>query len=273
MNFVFNIINVFFGFLFFPFRNLDPAWGMIWISLVTGLVMLVIFRFTSNQEGIRKAKAKVSAHILEMRLYNHDLGRMLASLGKTFTANFVYLRYMIVPIIFIIIPVLMVLIQVSYRYEHRPLRPGEQAILKAVLKPASPVLENSVTLQAPEYVDIRTPALRIASLNEIYWRISGQKRGVYELDFTVNGKQYKKNLHVDTGFTALSVKRAASFSASLLNHSEPVLPEDSPFLSLQITYPDSALTLMGFDLHWIIWFCIFSVVFGFAFKNVFRVEL
>jgi len=274
MALVFNVIHTVFTILFYPFDNLDPAWGMIWISLLAGILMLIAFRFTSNQEGIKKSKVKVSAYILEMRLFNHDLGKMLAALGKTLAANILYLRYMIVPIIVIIIPVIIILIEVSYRYEHRPLRPDEHVIVKAVLKPHFPAAETRVSLQVPEDIKIETPVLRIKSSNEVNWRISARKRGVYQLQFSVNGRLFEKNLHVDDELTALSTKRiGSSFYEFLLNHSETELSNDSPFVSLQIMYPDRNLSIMGLKLHWIVWFFIFSVIFGFAFKSVFKVEL
>ena len=274
MALVFNVINTLFSILFYPFDNLDPAWGMIWVSSLAGIVMLIVFRFTSNQEGIKKSKAKVSAYILEMRLFNHDLGKMLAALGKTLAANILYLRYMIVPIIVIVIPVIIILIEVSYRYEHRPLRPDEHVIVKAVLKPLFPVVETHVSLQVPENIKIETPALRIKSSNEVDWRISARKRGVYQLQFLVNGKAFEKTLHVDNELTALSTKRiGSSFYAFLLNHSETELSNNSPFAYLQIMYPERNLSIMGVKLHWIVWFFVFSVIFGFAFKGVFKVEL
>ncbi|MBI4681741.1 MAG: hypothetical protein HY757_01355 [Nitrospirae bacterium] len=271
---IFNIINSIFGILFYPFENLNPAWGMIWISLTAGVLMLIIFRFTSNQEGIKKSKAKVSAYILEMRLFNHDLGKMLASLGRTLGANLVYLRFMLVPLVFIIIPVLIVLIQTGYRYENRPLKPGEAVIVKAILKKDFSVVNTPVELKAPDGVVVETGALRIGSLNEVDWRISSQKAGNYELVFYVNGKEYGKNLHAGEGLSVLSAERAGpSFSSLMLNHSESRLPDDSPFISLYVSYPDRVLKIMGFEFHWIIWFFIFSVIFSFAFKGIFKVEL
>jgi len=270
----FEIMNAFFGYLFYPFYDLDPAWGMIWISLVTGIVMLIVFRFTSNQQGIKRAKAKVGAYILEMRLYSHDLAKMLAALGKTLLSNFIYLRYMVVPIIFIIVPVLIVLIQTSFRYEYRPLQPGEQVIVKAILKSPSTVLEPLVTLHVPEGIVIETPAVRIPALSEIDWRIRVDKQGVYELKFEVNGKQYKKNLHTNNKLATLSRTRTgSSFNTYFLNHSEPKLPDDSPFVSLNIWYPARTLEIMGIELNWIVWFFILSLIFSLAFKNIFRVEL
>ncbi len=274
MAIIFNIINGIFRILFYPFENLDPAWGMIWISLVSGILMLIIFRFVSNQEGIKKSKAKVSAYILEMRLFNHDLGKMLAALGKTLASNVLYLRFMLVPLIFIIIPVLIVLIQTGYRYEDRPLQPGEGAIVKAVLKQDFPVIDTPVILQAPKGIVVETEALRITALNEIDWRISPQTNGNYELVFYINWKEYRKSLHAGTGLSVLSAERAgSSFSSLLLNHSESRLPEDSPFVSLHVSYPDRVLNIMGFEFHWIVWFFIFSVIFSFAFKGVFKIEL
>jgi uncharacterized membrane protein (DUF106 family) len=274
MNFIFSGVNALFRLIFYPFENLNPAWGMIWISIVTGIVMLGIFRLTSNQAGIKKSKAKVSAYILEMRLYSHDLGKMLGSLGKTFLANIFYLRYMITPIIFIIVPVLIVIIQLSFRYEHRPLQTGERVIVKAVLKPDYPVLQIPVALQTPEDVIIETPALRISSLNEIDWRIRVQQDGMFHLKFMVGDRQYEKNLHVDSKLAPLSVRRVgSSMYDSLMNHVEPRMSDDSPFISLNVMYPDRTLRILGIDLHWVIWFFVLSVIWGFALKDLFKVAL
>lgn len=275
MDIFFNTINVLFGYIFYPFTDINPAWGMIWISLVTGIVMLIIFRIASNQDGIRKAKAKVGAYILEMRLYNHNLLKMLAALGKTLIANVFYLRYMVVPILFIVVPVLLVLIQVSYRYENRPLRPGEQVIVKAVLKSGFSMTNFPVILQAPEGIVVETPALRIASLGEVDWRLHGEREGEYDLTFSVDGKKYRKDLYViNNRLTALGAKRVgSSFYSLLLNHYEPELADSSPFISLNIMYPDRVLKIIGFEFHWIIWFFILSLVFSFAFKGIFHVEL
>ena len=48
------IFGKIFDLLFIPFRNMNPWVGMAIISFLTGLLMLVIFRYTSNQAGIKK---------------------------------------------------------------------------------------------------------------------------------------------------------------------------------------------------------------------------
>jgi len=274
MNSIFQTVNLFFHFLFYPLESLNPMFGIIWISLITGIIMLIIFRYTSNQEGIRNSKRMIGAYIIEMRLFSHHLGKMLFALGRVFRANLLYLRFMLVPLVFIVIPVLIVLIQTSYKYEFRPLEPREAAIVKAVLKPDINIFRSHVELKTPAEVIVETPPLRIAGSGEVYWRVSGKAKGVYELVFLVDGKVFRKNIHIGGKLPDLSVKRiGSSFSGKMLYHAEPVLPEDSPFTSLQVGYPKRKLSIVGFEMHWIVWFLIFSVIFSFAFKSLLKVEL
>ena len=58
------IITWIFDILFYPFAGLHPVWGLIFISVITGVLMLLIFKVTSNQAGIRKTKSHIQAYLL-----------------------------------------------------------------------------------------------------------------------------------------------------------------------------------------------------------------
>jgi len=81
-----SIINTFFGklieWMILPFRGMTPWIGMAVISLVTGIFMLLIFRLTSNQKGIRQVKDKIKAHLMEIRLFKDNLGLSPEGPGK-----------------------------------------------------------------------------------------------------------------------------------------------------------------------------------------------
>ncbi|NOR12743.1 MAG: hypothetical protein GQ545_05770, partial [Candidatus Aminicenantes bacterium] len=100
-----------FDLLFIPFRDMNPWVGMIIISFLTGLLMLVIFRYTSNQAGIKKAKNKIKAHLLELRLYKDSLGLSLKAQGNILLANLKYITHSFKPMLVMIIPVILILIQ------------------------------------------------------------------------------------------------------------------------------------------------------------------
>ena len=58
-------ITRFFDLLFAP-SALSPWLGMVVISLLTGFVLLFVFRYTSNQQGIRAAKDRIIAPALSL---------------------------------------------------------------------------------------------------------------------------------------------------------------------------------------------------------------
>jgi len=59
-----------------------PAALVLVISIVVGLLMVVLFRYTSNQKAIRIAKDQLKAHLLAVRLYQDQLPVVLASYGR-----------------------------------------------------------------------------------------------------------------------------------------------------------------------------------------------
>ena len=61
MNMMMRALDLF----FIPFERLAPFWGMLAISAVTGVLMVIIYKYTSNQDGIARAKDLIKGHLLE----------------------------------------------------------------------------------------------------------------------------------------------------------------------------------------------------------------
>ena len=90
--------------------------------------MLMIFKKVSNQNRIALIKDRIKAHILEMRLYNDNILFSFQALGSISKWNLRYLGNALKPMIVLMIPVMIILIQLSIRYEYRPLKAGESSI-------------------------------------------------------------------------------------------------------------------------------------------------
>ena len=76
------ILNPIFHLLFLPFAGREPVWALIWISLLTAVLALLIYRFFSSQDLIKQVKNRIKSHILEMRLFQQDpvlMGRAVRS--------------------------------------------------------------------------------------------------------------------------------------------------------------------------------------------------
>ena len=176
MDFFNHLMCAFFDVVCAPFKHLHPLWGLLALSVVTGVIMLLIFRLTSNQKGIQKVKNRIKAHFFEIRLFNDDLGLMLEAQKNILKANFTYMKYSLKPMLFLIVPVVLIMIQLSVRFDRHALNVGESAIVKLAFKDSASFEEN-VMLKVPEGVEIETPPLRMLEEKEIDWRIKAERRG------------------------------------------------------------------------------------------------
>jgi hypothetical protein len=262
-----------FDLFFAPFARANPWLGMVAISLLSGLVLLLIFRYTSNQRGIRAAKDRIIAHLLAVWLYRDELSVVLRSQAGVFVDDLRYLGYALVPLACMILPVGIFLLQTDLRYGHRPLRVGEQAIVAAQIRPeAGPV--DDVTISAPPGIRVETPALRMPALGEVDWRVRAVAPGRHELRFAVQGVEFTKEIVVGDHMTRVAPRRVDDgVWPQLLNPGEPPLAAAGPAAWVEVSYPDAWLRLRGWRMHWIWPWLVLSLIFGYALKGPLRVQV
>jgi len=273
---VFNtIFGKIFEVMFLPFRSMNPWVAMAIVSFVTGLLMLLIFRYTSNQEGIKRTKNKIKAHLLEMRLFSDNMGVSLKAQGSILKANLRYVAYSAKPMLFMIVPVILILVHINFWFGYDSLQPGEDALLKIHLTEGTSVSQTEVLLEPSPGITLETEPLRIEELHEIDWRISATENGVHSLNFTVDGWPFTKNVHVgQKKLTKISPRKVGSnFFDQVFYPAEAPVSKQIPVEKVEIAYPEHKMNLFGWKMHWLIAYFALSVVFGFAFKGVFGVEI
>jgi uncharacterized membrane protein (DUF106 family) len=264
-----------FDILFIPFQNMNPWVGMIIVSFLTGLLMLIIFRYTSNQKGIKKVKNKIKAHLLELRLYKDNLGLSLKAQRNILIANLKYITHSFKPLLVMIVPVVLILIQMNFWFGYESLKPGQQTLLKVKLEEGyNPLQTNLILEPAPEIV-IETPPLRIEEYGEITWRISSQEKGIHHINIIVAGQKIPKTIATDTKpLSKLSpIKHRKKFWDELFYPVESPITKDLPVKSIEVQYPAKYMNIFGFNIHWLIAYFALSIIFGFSFKGVFKVEI
>ena len=273
------IVNLVFGrvvdLILLPFRALSPWFGMIAASLVTALLMLEVYKLTSNQTAIRRAKDRIKAHLYEMRLYKDNMRVTLAAQGAILKANLAYMGANLKPLAVMIVPLVLVLAQLSLWFDRAPLRPGEEVLIKAGLEASADPMTLDLTLETPPGLEITAPAVRIADEHEVVWRIKALSPGAGRLLLRTGGRTVEKSVVVGgrplTKVSALASR--GSFWKRVLYPGERPLPADTPVRSVEVMYPARTLAAFGLNVHWLVAYLVLSIVFGFAFKGVFKVEI
>lgn len=264
-----------FDILFLPFRSMSPWIGMILISFLTGLLMLFVFKWTSNQQGIQKVKNKIKAHLLELRLFKDSLGQSLRSQGNILKCNLRYISYSFKPMLVMIVPLILILVQLNFWFGYESLRPNESAILKITLADDQNPLETQITVQPSLGLVMETPPLRIEESHEINWRFAATQEGIQRFDVTIDGTTVSKRVSVaQKPLSKISpLKPGKKILDQVLYPTEAPVDSRLPIQKIEIQYPSKNMNLLGWGIHWIIVYFVLSIVFGFAFKGVFKVQI
>ena len=274
-----HIVNLVFGGLvgavLLPFRGLSPWFGMAAVSFLTALLMLGVYKLTSNQTAIRRAKDRIKAHLLELRLYKDDMRTTLRAQGGMLKANLAYMAANLRPLAVMIVPLVLILAQLGLWFDRAPLRPGRETLVKAGLEAGANPVTLGLELETPAWLEVTAPAVRIPDDREVVWRVKALAAGTGFVRLRAAGWSVEKS--VIAGGRPLdrvsALASRGSFDKRVLHPGEAPLPSGTPVRSVEVLYPSRTLTAFGVRVHWLVAYLVLSVAFGFAFKGVFKVEI
>jgi uncharacterized membrane protein (DUF106 family) len=257
-----------------PFQSISPLWGLSLFSLLAGFLMLLIFRFTSDQQRIRETKNAIKAHVLELWLFRDDLRIMLSAQVQILRLNGRYLKLAMKPMLVLIVPMALALLSLEGWFGYRPLHPGEVAIVSMQVSDGEIGLLERASLEANNGLTVETPPLRIPRAKEVDWRVRAYGLGIHNVSMDFSGRRLEKQVVVSQGLARVSPSRLRSkFWQGLLHPSEPSIPRQSGIERIDIHYPTRFIKIFHWNIHWLLYFFVLSTVFAFGFKRIFRVEL
>jgi len=257
-----------------PLARLSPIVALLVISMVTGVLLLLIFGATSNQRAIKRTKDKIKAHLLEILLFNDNLRVVFRAQGSVLIHALKYLGLAVVPMLAIIVPMALIVTQSDHFFQSKPLEPDDAVTVSATLEQWDPELAESISISVPNGLAVETPALRIPETREIAWKLRAREYGDFDVLIKTRDEVFKKRLIVSDSARCLSHARARpTFIGALLHSAEPPLEGDAPLESIEVEYAPTRMRLGPIRAHWIVHFFIFAMVFALIFKPVLKVEI
>ena len=259
-------------FLFAPLISSAPGWvSNTVISAVTGVVLLVIFKYTSNQTAIGRVRDGIKANMLALKLYKDSMAVTFGSLGRVFRCTGLLLLHSLKPMLVMIVPVVLIVTQLSVWYQASPLGVGQEALVTVQMQETAG--DGSGVKLAGEGFEILLGPVRAQSKGQVFWKIRGAESGYHELLFETGGVEIEKELAVGEGFMRVSKVRSGPDAAKvLLNPAEEMLDGNQMIKRIEIEYPERAGWVSGTN-KWIWYFFIASMVFAFIFKPFLKVKM
>jgi uncharacterized membrane protein (DUF106 family) len=250
----------------------SPLAIVIVVSLVVGLLMVVLFGYTSDQKAIGIAKDQLKAHLLAVRLYRDQIPVVMGSYGKILRGTGRYLKLAFKPLLYVIIPITLLILQIDHYLGATPIPPNAPFLLTVHTTGGDAL--NDVTLELPPGITMTAVPVHVPSTNEIAWRLVGSKEGKYEVKIAAAGQVAAKAVCVGSGLPRIStVRLRGHFWERMFSSAEPALQENSPIESISINYPDRDIEIAGYGMNWIWLFFILSMVAGFIFKELLGIQI
>jgi len=268
-------LNAAFGALFGVF-----GWLPFWVPVVvlgglSGVGALLVFRRVSDQDAIRRAKNRIWAHLMELRLFQDDFGVMLRAQGNVFRYNLIYVVRALTPALVLFAPFALALIQIESRAVFRPVLPGEDVLLRVRLD-AEPPAAWDARLETDLGLRVATEALRKRRPAEVLWRLHAETAGVHRVRVELPGVAagvWEREVVVGADARhalAASAYRSGDWRA-LLAPTEASLG-DGPIAEIVVEYPSAGETFAGLSASsWL--FVASSLAVGFALRGPLGVEL
>jgi len=242
------------------------------LSIITGLVMIILFGYLSDQNAVRRAKDQLRAQLLAVRLFQDQPQVVVRAYGRILTGTGRYLRVSFKPLAVIILPMIALLIYGDRYLGSLPFQTNQPILLKARLdKPEG--LEN-ISLRLPAGLAESAPAVHIADDNEVDWRLVASAEGNYTVNVLAEGQELGKQVVVSNNLTHLSECRLrGNLWQRLLDCAEPALPANAPVRLMAVNYPARDIDLGPWATNWLVVFFVVSLAAALLFKFILGIEI
>jgi len=252
----------------------SPLMIVVVLSVVIGLLMIVLFGYTSDQKAIGVAKDQLKAHLLAVRLYRDQLHVVMGSYGKVLRGTGRYLKLAFKPLLYVIIPITLMIVWLDRSLGLTAIQTNTPFLLTVHVNNLQAL--DTVSIDLPPEITASAPPVHIAADNEVVWRLVASHEGAYDVKIGASGQSAAKTVRVSPELAQVSPERwRGHFWERMFTSGESALPSDSAVESITVDYPERNIPLgiAGYEMNWIWLFFILSMIAGFIFKELLGIEV
>ena len=277
-----NFTNQIFDWLWLPLKHTPCYLDIVFLSAISALLFMVLFKKTSNQKKVKSIKNKILANILQIRFYKDDPLLILRSILCVLRYNLIYLRYVLAPLLVIIVPVLLITMQINDRYGYAPLEKNKAFIVRLDL--ARDQLKDPIALQLDRIhirpsasIMIDAPPLHDKHQGSVFWRarlVSGtnDSRPHLELGFgnEIVGKRILAGKTKER-FSPVKAKWTAPYG--LMQNAEGFLSSSGPIRAVYVSTERASYPFLWWRVDPVVFYFILTLIFGLFFKPLLKVQI
>jgi hypothetical protein len=242
------------------------------IAVAIGLLMVNVFRYASNQKAIGRAKDRLKANLLAVRLFQDQLPVVMRAYARILLGTGSYLQLAFTPFLMMILPITFLIVQLDRYLGWMPLQPAQNFLVAASVDNADTL--NGIQLQVPDGLALSAPPVHVPKDKEVVWRVVADRDGRYDLNIRAGGETVAKQVVVAPGIARVSpVRLRDSLLERTFYSGEPALPQNSPIASIAVSYSPRTIRFAWLEWNWIVLFFVVSLIAGFIAKSALGIQV
>ena len=211
--------------------------SLVVVSAIMGVVMMLLFKLASNPVAIRRAKRRMQAQLLALRLFGDEPVLVWRAQGRLLAANARYIGVMLLPIAAAAIPFVLGFPHLEALYGRAPLPVGSATVLTVRMR--QPLSQPEPRLEMPAGLRVETPGVRIPDVGkgvgEITWLLRAAGPVSAPVRIHVGEMEVTKTVQVESGHGYLDETRPAG-ALSWLQDPGEVPISSSAIESVHVVY-------------------------------------
>jgi len=251
-----------------PFRNCPPFTGLLTVSLLFGVIMILIFKFTSNQRAIGAIRSRMGARALGMLLHLHSPITVIKAAAALMADNFAYLWRIVTPMLFIAVPFILTAAALDARYGSMPVPRGVPTTVTLTWDEL-PAREGFTVTGTG--ITVIEPVVFVDTLRQTSFRVRNATPGAM---VTAAGVTFP--LGASAGGAGSVIYRGAARMNPVERLLKPFLaplPPDGPVIEANVFIPEARYRILGGRWSWLTVFLVYSSLAAIAGAAAFKVKV
>ena len=252
----FSFLDPALNFIFGPLLSLPPFWGILIMSFLISLIIVLIYKFATNQNLMKQLKDEIKALQKQAKELKHEPEKAMAVQKKAMQTNMKYMMQSMKATLITFIPIIIIFGWLQMHFAFMPILPDQDFTMTVDFEEGS---KGNISVSVPEGIAIVGEKIKQVTDGQVIFGFKG-KEGVYDsppLEFDFNDEKYDKDVIITSG----------------RDYAEPMKRfSDRDIESITASNEKTiVMNLFGWKLGWLGSYIIFALVFSMALRKLMKI--
>jgi uncharacterized membrane protein (DUF106 family) len=179
-----------FGFML----NWPPFWAILVLSLIISLIIVLIYKWMTDQNEMKRLKDELSSHQKKMKELKGNPEKLMKAQKEAMSVNMQYMSKSMKPTLITFLPIILIFGWMNGHFAYEPLAPNEEFSLTVNFEKE---ISGNASITVPEGLEIVGESTKEIEEKAAVFKLKGTE-GEYYATITSNGQEIDKKITITT---------------------------------------------------------------------------